>query len=129
MSLVVRAKADPLALVNAVRNAVGQLDPALAVRIRLMDQIADTSVATPRLAFLLVGLFAGLAIVLAVIGTYGVISYAVAQRSAEFGLRIALGAQRKDVMRLVFFRHPFWSWQVPLLASCWLWRWHGYYRT
>ena len=66
-----------------------------------MDQIADTSVATPRLAFLLVGLFAGLAIVLAVIGTYGVISYSVAQRSAEFGLRIALGAQRKDVMRLV----------------------------
>ena len=69
--------------------------------IRLMDQIADTSVATPRLAFLLVGLFAGLAIVLAVIGTYGVISYSVTQRSAEFGLRIALGAQRQDVVRLV----------------------------
>ena len=102
MSLVVRAKADPLALVNTVRNAVGQLDPALAVAdIRLMDQIADTSVATPRLAFLLVGLFAGLAIVLAVIGTYGVISYSVTQRSAEFGLRIALGAQRQDVVRLV----------------------------
>ena len=102
MSLVVRAKADPLALVNTVRNAVGQLDPPLAVAdIRLMDQIADTSVATPRLAFLLVGLFAGLAIVLAVIGTYGVISYSVTQRSAEFGLRIALGAQRQDVVRLV----------------------------
>jgi len=102
MSLVVRAKSDPLSLVNTVRNAVGQLDPMLAVAdIRLMDEIADTSVATPRLAFLLVGLFAGLAIALAVIGTYGVISYSVTQRSAEFGLRIALGAQRQDVVRLV----------------------------
>jgi ABC-type antimicrobial peptide transport system permease subunit len=102
MSLVVRAEGDPQVLVNTVRSEVAKLDPALAVAdIRLMNQIADTSVATPRLAFVLVGLFAVLAIILAMIGTYGVISYSVTQRRAEFGLRIALGAQRGDVLRLV----------------------------
>jgi predicted permease len=102
MSLVVRAKGDPQLLVNIVRNEAGKLDPALALAdVRLMDEIADSSIATPRLAFLLVGLFAGLAIVLAVIGTYGVISYSVTQRSSEFGLRMALGAQQRDVVRLV----------------------------
>ena len=102
MAVVVRARGDPEALADIVRSEVGKLDPALAVAdIRLMDQIADASVATPRLAFVLVGLFAGLAIILAMIGTYGVISYAANQRRAEFGLRMALGAQRLDVLRLV----------------------------
>jgi predicted permease len=102
MSLVIRAEGDPHALVDTVRTEVAKLDPALAVAdIRLMNQIADTSVATPKLAFVLVGLFAGLAVILAMIGTYGVISYSVTQRRAEFGLRIALGAQRSDVLRLV----------------------------
>ena len=105
MSLVVRAEGDIQALVDTVRSEVAKLDPALAVAdIRLMNQIADASVATPKLAFLLVGLFAGLAIVLAMIGTYGVISYSVTRRKARFGLRIALGAQRGDVLGLVLSR-------------------------
>ena len=101
MSLVVRAKSIPFSRQYGPKRG-GAAHPTLAVAdIRLMDEIPNMSVATPRLAFLLVGLFAGLAIVLAVIGTYGVISYSVTQRSAEFGLRIALGAQRQDVVRLV----------------------------
>ncbi len=102
MSLVVRADSDPQLIIDAVRKSVAQLNPALAVgNVRLMDQIVDGSVATPRFAFILVGLFAGLATLLASIGTYGVISYSVTQRTPEFGLRMAFGAQRLDVLRLV----------------------------
>jgi predicted permease len=102
MSVAVRTQSDPRQVADGLRDAVHRLDPELAVaEIKLMDQVADASVSTPRFTFVLVGLFAALAILLAGIGAYGVIAYTVTQRTSEFGLRVALGAQRGDLLRMV----------------------------
>jgi predicted permease len=102
MLIAMRTQSDPKQAIDSLRGTVHQLDPELAVAdIKLMDQITDSAVSTPRFTFALVGLFAGLAIMLAAIGAYGVISYTVGQRASEFGLRVALGAQRGDLLRMV----------------------------
>jgi predicted permease len=102
MSIAVRTQSDPRLAIDGLRDAVHRLDPELAVAdLRLMDQVTDASISTPRFTFALVGMFAALAILLAGIGIYGVIAYTVTQRTPEFGLRVALGAKRTDLLRMV----------------------------
>ena len=102
MSIVVQAKSDPRALANDLLAAVRELDPNLALaHVRPMDDIAGESYSASRFALFLVGLFALLALTLAAIGTYGVVSYAINRRSHEFGVRMALGAEPRDVLAMV----------------------------
>ncbi len=85
-----------------MRGIASQLDPLAAVDgVATMEQLLSNSISRPRLFTVILGLFAGVAVTLAVIGLYGLMSYAVARRTREIGIRMALGAQRHVVMRLV----------------------------
>jgi predicted permease len=102
MSVAIRSNSDPAVLASQLRLALRQLDSGLAIAdLRMLNQIADSSVSSQRFTLFLIGLFAALALVLATIGMYGVISYSVSQRMPEFGMRIALGAQPWDLLRLI----------------------------
>src|SRR5439155_19289421 len=103
VSLAIRRASNMAVASSVVRDAIRQVDVELAIpTIRTLDAVVAASVAQRRFQMHLVVLFAGIAMLLASLGIYGVVSYSVAQRTNEFGIRLALGAQPGQIRRLVF---------------------------
>jgi ABC-type antimicrobial peptide transport system permease subunit len=102
MSFVVRTTVDPMSVVPAIRAQVARLDPAQPIAVvSTMEAHVRRSLARPRALSTVVGSFGGLALLLAVVGVYGVMAWSVTQRTREMAIRMALGARAADILRLV----------------------------
>ncbi len=102
MNVLLRAKGNPMDFIGMVRHEVQSMDSSLPIsKVMLMDDVVSDAQSRPRFLTILLSLFSSLAFCIAVIGIYGVMSYSVARRTREFGVRMALGAQPADVVRLV----------------------------
>ena len=124
LQLVLHTRGEPMSMVPAIRSLVTNIDRNLPVSdVRTFDDVVTTSVATRRVTMLLLVTFAGVALILALAGVYGVLAYSVARRTSEIGVRIALGADHRGVLRLVLaqgMRPVFVGVAIGLAATFWL---------